>query len=531
MSDFASGPVPALALSPDGRRVAAAAGQDHVALTALPPSPSAPLSHVALPRAPSLHAAPSVTALSFPSVSTLYTADARGALRRLAVDPAPAEVYSLPAAHGGAELTAVAALSDASAVATSGKDATVRVWDPETRQSVAKLVGHKYEVRDVAVASSADAAGPVTLVASAGRDKTVRLWDVRASAARPLHVFRGHAGWVHSVALAARPTPTLLSCAGDKTVRVWDLVALRERAVLKGHEYRVWGVAVAPDGAFAVSGSTDATLRAWNLAEGSVGQAHVFEGHRDSVLSVDVARDGSFAVSGCEDGSLYLWDCATLFGRQASRKMEPEVLLDVGDDNSRSPEKASVVSEAAVPKQLDPVPLVVEKADPAPSPTVETASQTNGAQRSTDQSPAKATPEAVSDASNMESVKAAVSVSVEQLPKYDKSAAELVNALTRIKELEKALEDVSEQLASKNTEVTALRRTVGQKDAEIALLQKQVDSSKNLVNAANVRALLAANPRKADVSLDYEEPVNKIGAVSDQLTALAARLDAMILTG
>lgn len=382
----------------------------------------------------------------------------------------------------------------------------MRVWDAETRQSVARLAGHRYEVRDVALAASADGDMPVTLVASAGRDRTVRLWDVRAATSRELHVFKGHSGWVHSVAMASAAVPIIVSCGGDKTVRVWDLVAMKERSVMRGHEYRVWDLAVTADASFAISGSTDATVRAWNLVEGG-NESHVFEGHQDTVLAVDAARDGTFAVSGCEDGTVYMWDCSTLFGREAKRE---GVLVDVGGEGERP-----VFGQP--PKSLDTEPLVAENIL---------------AEHGEVTPEIKVLPHALKTEPKIgaDSLKAAVAVSADQMPKYDKSAAELVNALKRIQDLEKLIADANAKLVSSDEEIKRLKSDVSKKDSEIAVLKKQVDASQNLVNAANVRALLAVNPRKADATLDYEEPVNKIGAVSDQLTALAARLDAMIAT-
>lgn len=542
MSTFAAGPVPALALSPCSTRVAAAAGQNHVSLVSLPPSPSEPLSSAALPRPPSLFDVPSVKALCFPSPSVLYAADGRGSFKRLAASDKLSEQYTVAAAHGGDELTDIAALSHSSPITTSGKDGSIRLWDPETRQSIAKLTGHRYEVRGIAVASSSDATGAdVTILASAGRDKTVRLWDVRAGSAKEVQCLRGHAGWVHAVALGntgAGP-PIAVSSGGDKTVRVWDLIAMKERSVMRGHEYRVWGLALATDSSFAVTGSTDATVRAWKLGEDE-GECHVYEGHSDSVLSVDVARNGVFAVSGCEDGALFMWDCATLFGRNARKDMTSGTLIDV-DPVSEPVQKEAAGGNTNVPKQLDTKPLVMEKQTQRESILI--PGEIPGASRAEVAKTSKttATPEKASrqmtsydplhdTGMTTDGLKAAASITVEQEPKFDKSAAELVKALKRIKDLENALQEAHEKLKGRDKEIAVFKKSTQEKDLEMSILQRQIESSQNLVNAANVRALLAANPRKVDETLDYEEPVNKIGAVSDKLSALVARLDAMVAT-
>ena len=48
-------------------------------------------------------------------------------------------------------------------------------------------------------------------------------------------------------------------------MRVWDLETGQCLATLEGHTNSVWGVAVAPDGRRAISGSADTTVRVWNL--------------------------------------------------------------------------------------------------------------------------------------------------------------------------------------------------------------------------------------------------------------------------
>ena len=52
-------------------------------------------------------------------------------------------------------------------------------------------------------------------------------------------------------------------------MRVWDLAAGREEAVLTGHDGEVFSMAITPDGALAVSGGSDRTVRVWDLAAGA----------------------------------------------------------------------------------------------------------------------------------------------------------------------------------------------------------------------------------------------------------------------
>lgn len=81
------------------------------------------------------------------------------------------------------------------------------------------------------------------------------------------------------------------------------------RRIFAGHNDRVLSVAFSPDGATALSASTDHTLILWNVATGEM--IRRFEGHRDWVRAVNFSADGKFAVSASSDYTIILWDVAT----------------------------------------------------------------------------------------------------------------------------------------------------------------------------------------------------------------------------
>lgn len=509
---FAVGPVSALCFTTDGTQLAALCDHKSVYFSnPTVPATSAPVSVTALPYCLS---ASSLTALAYPHPSALYTADARGALNRydasVSDSSSPVQTFSIPAAHSGVDLTAVAALSAKSSVLTAAKDGAIRVWDPNTRQSIAKLTGHRYDVRDLAVAESHDV-DAVTVVVSAGRDRTVRLWDVRVGGvSAALHLFEGHTGWVHSVAIADGSAPAIVSCSGDKTVRVWDLRTMRQRVVYNGHQYRIWSVTVAADAAFAASGSTDATVRIWPIAEDTTEEPVVLEAHRDSVLAVAARRDGSLLLSACEDGSVLSWRGVNRLGGAAE-----DTLIDFNETQKTNTTPAT---KDTVPKQMDTTPLIAEPVNVDPESTAD--ENRDRIFTTQDDTTFSATQPIVPMTANRP----------EQDPLFDKSAAELVGALRRIQDLEHELRESEKRALEGERVIATLKEEITRRDNQIAKLQQQVDVSKRLTDAAEVHKMLAKHERKTDVEIDYREPVNKIGAVSDELSKLVARLDAMIAT-
>ncbi|WP_280309867.1 protein kinase domain-containing protein [Nocardia abscessus] len=154
------------------------------------------------------------------------------------------------------------------------------------------------------------------LAVSGGSDQVVRIWDLNTGSCR--HTLRGHTHHVLSVCLS--PDDRYALSAGgytDRTIRLWDTAT--------GQCLRVFGddpdhprgvnsvpqvpkkrVRFSPDGQFAISGSSDTTVRIWDLTTG--GCLRVLQGHRDAVNDVVISADASFALSTSSDGTLRRWE-------------------------------------------------------------------------------------------------------------------------------------------------------------------------------------------------------------------------------
>ena len=77
-----------------------------------------------------------------------------------------------------------------------------------------------------------------------------------------------------------------------------------------GHSSAVWSVSFDVTGSRIVSGSSDNTVRVWDVATGACVQT--LEGHSESVYSVSFDVTGrSRIVSGSRDKTVRVWDVAT----------------------------------------------------------------------------------------------------------------------------------------------------------------------------------------------------------------------------
>ena len=123
--------------------------------------------------------------------------------------------------------------------------------------------------------------------------------------AKEASVLAGHKDYVYAIAITPDKKKVVLGST-DKTLKVWDLEFGQCLATFEGHTEGVLGVAITPDGKKVVSGSSDKTLKVWDLEFGQC--LATFEGHTEGVLGVAITPDGKKVVSSSRDKTLKVWD-------------------------------------------------------------------------------------------------------------------------------------------------------------------------------------------------------------------------------
>ena len=234
------GPVASLALSADGRTVAAGAGAE-----------------VRLWDAATGELLRALSVPDGPVRSLALLPDGRFLV--VGVENGPIALWDLGSGrqvrswtrHAGFA-TSLAVVPGGRLVASGGSDRVVRLWDPSSGRTVHEMAGHEDAVTAVAVGK--------THLASASRDGTVRLWALEDG--RCLGTLRGHQGRVLAVALD-EARARLVSGGEDATVRDWGLHSRQAVRVYRSHGQPVLAVALSPDAGRIVSGSADRTVRAF----------------------------------------------------------------------------------------------------------------------------------------------------------------------------------------------------------------------------------------------------------------------------
>ena len=262
-----------------------------------------------------------------PVWSVAVTAD--GARAVSGGDDGTVRVWDLATGQQQAKLTghdgpvrSVAVTADGARAVSGGDDGTVRVWDLATGQQQAKLTGHDGRVWSVAVTADG------TRAVSGGDDGTVRVWDLATGQQQAK--LTGHDGLVWSVAVTADGARAV-SGGDDGTVRVWDLATGQQQASSPATTARCgrWRSPRTGPGRSAAATTARCGCGTWPPAS----SRRALTGHDGLVRSVAVTADGARAVSGGDDGTVRVWDLAT--GQQQAELTGHDGMVLVGGGHRR----------------------------------------------------------------------------------------------------------------------------------------------------------------------------------------------------
>jgi WD domain, G-beta repeat len=184
-------------------------------------------------------------------------------------------------------------------IVSGSLDRSIKIWNTESEECEATLFGHTDSVW--CVQWSTDNAR----IASSSKDKTVRIWC--SSTGKELKCLTGHEGSVYSVAWEGGTESRLCTGATDNSIRIWDTTTGNCLQTLDGHKDWIrdvhWGLC-----GTILSASADHTIRVWTSVDGRIKCQQVLMGHADCCWSVSMSRDSRYAVSGSTDSTVKVWN-------------------------------------------------------------------------------------------------------------------------------------------------------------------------------------------------------------------------------
>ncbi len=311
-----------LALSPDGRRVAAGTGSGEVLLNETEASDHL----ITAGRQQGL-----VASLAFsPDGSLLASGGARGEVKIWDVkEGKERRTLNYPQMQDAIASLAFSAHARLLAAGTgdnynTSKPGIAIVWEVDT--NIAKTYrGHSAAVRAVAFVPGGE------FLVSGSADKTVRLWDCATDQSR-LILKKPSRGRMFAVAVSPDGTRVVTGGEGASTgsageVDLWDAVLRKHIRVLRGHTSDVDAVAFYPDGSI-LSGSRDGTVRLWHSDSGKTRAILKTEPRFDvHALAVDPARHRLAAGGGVVNsgGAIQIWDAGTLRSKAVIRGLSQPI--------------------------------------------------------------------------------------------------------------------------------------------------------------------------------------------------------------
>ena len=252
-----------------------------------------------------------------PSLTTSYIFDVALSPdgKRVAAAGSKSLVWILDAATGHLITTfneqagfilGVAWSPDSKRIAVGNDSGTVDIKDATSGKTLVTYKGHTASV--VRIAWSPDG----TRIASASYDGTVQIWN--ANTGQHMLTYSGNMNPVFSVAWSPDGTRIVsgTGAAGNNSpviignsAKVWDAKTGKTLLTYTEDTGSFYAVAWSPDGKEIASGGDGAVVRVWDAATGHT--MIVYERHKDIIWKIAWSPNGKEIASASQDGTVKIW--------------------------------------------------------------------------------------------------------------------------------------------------------------------------------------------------------------------------------
>src|SRR6266550_424778 len=245
----------------------------------------------------------------------------------------------------------------------SGGYRHVRVWDLESISPKLILDGPKGRVG--AIAFTPDNQTLIAADSEPASEGVIHQWSIPSGS--PLKSWIAHADAIQSLKLTSDGTQ-LITSGSDKQIKIWDRAQAKEIGALEGHAGTVMAVALSPDGTKLATAGADKEIKIWDLKtrhldasltsspaavtdlrwldnkkifsssddgvarqsseENKGGAERIFSGATDVTYCLALSPDGKTLYAGSHDGNIYQWTIASGKLEQTLSSTSPAVASD-----------------------------------------------------------------------------------------------------------------------------------------------------------------------------------------------------------
>ena len=191
----------------------------------------------------------------------------------------------------------VAFSPDGQTLASGSSDRTIRLWNSTTGQYRVTLEGHSESINSVAFSPDGQT------LASGSSDRTIRLWS--ATTGFHKQTLTGHTREVYDISFI-EGGKTLASRGGNNTIRLWDAATGQHKDTVTLNNFRY--VLIGPDRRM-LAGLSGSGLFLWDIATES--EIAALTNHAVNIYSLKFSPDGKTLATGSSDRTLRLWDLST----------------------------------------------------------------------------------------------------------------------------------------------------------------------------------------------------------------------------
>ena len=196
--------------------------------------------------------------------------------------------------HHGHAVTSVAYCADPEQLLTGSRDGSIRRWDRGEAKVLLRWCPHQGHVTRIRVSPDGN------WVLSYGAN-TVAESDIETGAARV--DWARHRGAVNALAVVPGTT-TAVTASSDATLRLWNVQSGEPEGLIEGLNLGAYALDVSPDGGRMAAGCKDGVIREYRIATRE--QLRELSGHLGYVRAVRYAPNGDL-LSAAGDGTVRVW--------------------------------------------------------------------------------------------------------------------------------------------------------------------------------------------------------------------------------